>query len=233
MDAFTQLCIATIVFVGGHFLFSSSPLRSVLVRRLGDRAFQGLFSVIALGSIVWMSIAYGEAVPDRHLYWLGATGQYAALVLMLVALILIVGGLSTKNPTMAGTEGGFDRADIVNGVLRISRNPFLWGVGIWGVGHLLANGDTASLVMFGGLTLLAVVGSAAIDAKYSRREPEAYARFAAVTSNLPFAAILAGRQSFARAAAEFGWWRLAIVIVVYAAIVHLHGWAFGVPAWPV
>ena len=177
-------------------------------------------------------MAYGNALPGRHLYWLGAAGQYAALVLTLVALILVVGGLTTKNPTMAGAKVGFDRPDIVKGVMRISRNPFLWGVSVWGVAHLLANGDTASLVMFGGITLLAAVGSVAIDAKFRRREPETFDAFASATSNLPFAAILTGRQSLVRAAAEFAWWRLAIVIAVYAAIVHLHTWAFGVPAWP-
>ena len=232
MDALLQLCLATLVFVGGHFLFSSTPLRGVVVGRIGEGPFRGIYSVVALASIVWMSSSYNDAVPGREVYWLGAGGHYAALVLVFLALILVVGGLSTKNPTMAGTEGGFERDDIVKGILRVSRNPFLWGTGVWGAAHLLANGDMASLVMFGGLTLLAVAGSAAIDAKYRAREPETFARFAAVTSNLPFAAILGGSQSLGRAVVEFGWWRLAIVIALYAAIVHLHTWAFGVPAWP-
>ena len=233
MDAFLQLCLATLIFVGGHFLFSSTPLRGVVVRRIGEGPFRGVYSVVALASIVWMSLSYSNAVPGREVYWLGAGGQYAALVLVFLALVLVVGGLSTKNPTMAGTEGGFERDDIVKGILRISRNPFLWGVGTWGIAHLLANGDTASLVMFGGLTVLAVVGSVAIDAKYRAREPDTFVRFASMTSNVPFGAVLSGRQSLGRAALEFGWWRLAIVVAVYAAVIHLHVWAFGVPAWPV
>ncbi len=233
MDAFTQLCVAALIFVGGHLLLSSKTVRGSIAAKLGERAFRIVYSVVALASIVWMSSAYNDAVPGREVYWLGPGGQYAALVLVFIALTFVVGGLSTKNPTMAGAEGALERDDIVKGILRISRNPFLWGVGLWGIGHLLANGDTASLVMFGGLTVLAVVGSMTIDAKYRRREPDAFTRFAAVTSNVPFAAIVGGRQSFGRAALEFGWWRLAIVIAVYAAIIHLHTWAFGVPAWPV
>lgn len=232
MDAFTQLCVATVLFVGGHFLLSSTSLRGVLVRTLGEQPFRGLFSLLALASIVWMSMAYGDAAPGRTLYWLGAGGQYATIALMLPATLLVVGGLSTRNPTMAGAEGGFDREDAVRGILRVSRNPFLWGAGLWAVGHLLANGDTASLVLFGGLAVLAILGSFAVDAKYRRREPQTFGAFAAATSNIPLAAVLSGRQSVARAAAEFGWWRLALALAIYGAILHLHAWMFGVSPLP-
>ena len=68
MDAFTQLGVAAAIFVGGHFLLSSTPLRRTLVARIGEQPFRGLFSLVALASIVWMSMAYGDAVPGRTLY---------------------------------------------------------------------------------------------------------------------------------------------------------------------
>ncbi|MEK9707443.1 MAG: hypothetical protein VW713_05760 [Alphaproteobacteria bacterium] len=33
--------------------------------------------------------------------------------------------------------------------------------------------------------------------------------------------------------AGIGWWRLLITIAVYLALVTVHGFAIGVPAWPV
>lgn len=33
---------------------------------------------------------------------------------------------------------------------RFTRHPMLWGVTIWAIGHLLANGDLGSILLFGG-----------------------------------------------------------------------------------
>ena len=51
--------------------------------------------------------------------------------------------------------------------------------------------------------------------------------FAAVTSNLPLAAIVQGRNRLSLA--ELGWWRLLIAIVAYAALFPLHRYIAGVP----
>jgi uncharacterized membrane protein len=32
---------------------------------------------------------------------------------------------------------------------RVMRHPFLWGVALWAIAHLLTNGDMASLLLFG------------------------------------------------------------------------------------
>lgn len=43
------------------------------------------------------------------------------------------------------------------------RNPMLWGVIVWVVAHLLVNGDLASILLFGGMGLWAVVQMAVIN----------------------------------------------------------------------
>ena len=80
-------------------------------------------------------------------------------------------------------------------MLRITRHPFLWGVALWAAGHLMVNGDLASLILFGSLLVLAVFGTGSIDAKRRRALGEKWDAFAAKTSAVPFAAIAAGRQS--------------------------------------
>jgi hypothetical protein len=44
------------------------------------------------------------------------------------------------------------------------RHPQLLGVLLWAAGHLAANGDVASLVLFGGLALWAIVAIVLINA---------------------------------------------------------------------
>jgi len=117
---------------------------------------------------------------------------------------------------------------VVKGILRVTRHPFLWGVAIWALGHLVVNGDRASLILFGSLLVLALSGTSSIDAKRKRALGEAWDGFAAQTSNVPFAAIVAGRQQLMLG--EIGVWRILAAIAVYLALVLGHPWIAGVPA---
>src|SRR5262249_39128244 len=99
---------------------------------------------------------------------------------------------------------------------------FLGGVALWALVHLIVNGDLASLILFGSLLVLALGGTAAIDAKRRRSFGEQWMQFAAVTSNVPFAAIVAGKNRLGPAVVEIGVWRLLIAIV-YAVAFYLHG----------
>jgi uncharacterized membrane protein len=118
----------------------------------------------------------------------------------------------------------------VKGVVRITRHPFLWGVGLWAAGHLMVNGDTASFLLFGSLLMLAFFGTSSIDAKRARAYGEDWGAFSAATSNVPFAAIAAGRQKLNLA--EIGWWRIALAVAVWGAITFAHPYLFGVRALP-
>jgi len=108
---------------------------------------------------------------------------------------------------------------------RITRHPFLWGTAIWALGHMIANGRAADLILFGDLFALALLGTASIDAKRQRALGERYSIFKTKTSNIPFAAIAQGRQSF-----NIGeiWWRLAVALAVWGGVLLLHPMLFGV-----
>ena len=87
-----------------------------------------------------------------------------------IAFFLGVQGLLARNPT--GVQVGRSAAvpeDAIYGVVRITRHPFLWGVVIWSIFHLAANGDEASVVFFGTFFLLALFGTTLIDAKRRRK----------------------------------------------------------------
>ncbi|MFL7901378.1 NnrU family protein [Azospirillum argentinense] len=213
-----------------HFGISSTPLRAALVGRLGEKPYLGLYSLVSALAFWWLVAAYNAAphVP----VWPPVGGlAWVPVLLVPVALFLLVAGLSTPNPTSVGQERllAGDR-EPVRGILRVTRNPFLWGVGLWAVAHMVPNGDLASLILFGTLALLALGGSVLIDAKLARRLGADWDRYAARTSNLPFAAILAGRQSLVWR--EIGWWRPAVALLVYGGLLHLHRMLFGASPLP-
>jgi uncharacterized membrane protein len=113
--------------------------------------------------------------------------------------------------------------ETARGMVRITRHPFLWGVALWAVTHLIVNGELASLILFGTFLVLAIGGTAAIDAKRRRKSREQWQRFAQATSSVPFAAIVRGGNRLAPALAEIGPWRIIVAVALYAAAFYLHG----------
>src|SRR5262249_10385950 len=106
-----------------------------------------------------------------------------------------------------GPPGGASRAAAA-GIVRVTRHPFLTGVGLWALVHLIGNGDLASLVFFATWAIVALAGTVSIDAKRRRLLGAAWEPFAAQTSIVPFAAIAAGRNHFVPR--EIGLWRWGI-----------------------
>jgi uncharacterized membrane protein len=224
-----SLLAACAFFVGIHVVISGSPLRGVVVGRIGERPYLGLFSLLSVAGMVWLVRAYARAEP----VWLWsppAALRWAAPLLVLVAFLFVVIGLTTPSPTAAGGEGRLGLAEPAQGVLRVTRHPFLWGVALWALTHLGLNGDAASVALFGSLLLLALIGPLLIDAKRRRAFGPAWERFASVTSNVPFAAILRGRNRWQPG--EIGAWRVVIALAAWAAMLAAHPWLFGVPALP-
>lgn len=222
----TSLCLAMLAFLGGHFVLSHPRLRPAIVGRLGEQGFAAFYSVVvglALGATIW---AFTRA-PFMPLWSLGSAKNWVALVAMVSACVLFVCGITQKNPTMvmASTEpaGG----DPAPGILKITRHPLMWAFGLWSVGHLAANGHVAALIFFGGIAWLALGGTRRIDAKRAQKDPEGFARLAAASSNLPFAAIIGGRQSIGRAVMEIGPLRIGAGLLLYALLVLAHPWIAG------
>ena len=224
-----NLIAAVAFFVLIHLLVSGTRLRDALTARLGQNAYMGLFSLASLGGLIWVGLAYAGARTTSASLWDLSTGlRHGQVALQVLAMLLIVVGLLTPNPTSVRQEGALDRPDVIKGILRITRHPFLWGVAIWAAGHLMANGDPASLVLFGSMLALALFGTASIDAKRRRALGPTWETFAGQTSNVPFAAIIGGRQSVKLD--EIGWWRPAIAVLVWATLAFAHPYLFGVAA---
>jgi uncharacterized membrane protein len=224
-----SLIAASVFFLLIHFGVSGTRLRDVLVARIGAGPYRGAFALASVVGLVWMSSAYGRA-PAVDLWGQLIGLQPLAFVLVFVAFLFVGIGLATPSPTRVGMESQLTQGtDIVRGVVRITRHPFLWGVGLWAFVHLIVNGDLASLILFGSLLLLALGGTAFIDAKRRRNFGDQWSRFAQATSNVPFAAIATGRNQLGPALREIGILRSVIATLAYVLVLIFHGRLFGAP----
>ena len=223
------LATAALLFVGSHFGLSSPAVRPLLVARLGEKAFVGLYSGLQIVLLVWLVWAYAVA-PIVSLWSPPGWTAWIPLVAMAPALLLLVGGLVQPNPTavMQDAKGPPDAA--VRGMLTVTRHPVMWAFALWALSHLAANGDAASIVLFGAIAVLALVGTLAIDAKKRARWGAAWNGFAAHTSNLPLAAAAAGRTRLDLAG--IGWLTPVIAAAVYVALILLHPLVIGVSPLP-
>lgn len=121
-----------------HFLPSVAPgVRDRLIDAMGPQVYRGVFSVdmlIALALMVW---GY-RSTEWIYVYDPPAWGYHANNALMLVAIYLFgAGGARVWVATKL-------------------RHPMLLGTITWATAHLLANGDQASVMLFGGMALWAV-----------------------------------------------------------------------------
>lgn len=225
----SSLTLAVAVFVGGHFILSSLTVRQPLVEAVGDGAFRGLYSLAALTALVWVIGAYRDA-PYVEL-WAASGWQLRIPILMMpLACLFAVAGLSTRTVTMVGGEAMARDPDPVAGIATVTRHPFLWGVGLWAASHIPANGDLAGLILFTGVAVLAFGGMVHID--YRRRVTlgSNWGPIAMTTSAIPFLAALQGRRSIDWRG--IGWSRLAAGLALYFALPLLHPWIAGAPVIP-
>lgn len=218
MDPIAALSLATAAFVLTH-LASGTPLRPKLVATLGEWPYRGVYSAAAfatLGAMIWTYIG-----APREPLWPGL--RLAPIIVMPVAFVFIACGYY-RNPTMVGAERLLKSDDPARGIIRITRHPIMWGVMLWAAAHVLARGDVKALVFFGGLFLVALLGTLSMDRR-KRANPD-FERFSAATSHVPFVAVAQGRNRLAWR--EIGWTRPLIGLSAFGLFVGAHRWLFGV-----
>lgn len=225
VGSLVAVALAIAAFVASHLLLSSLRVRTPLIGALGERGFRAGYSLLAIALLAWVVTAY-NAAPVVAL-WVPPVGlRHLSLLLMPVACILLVAGLTTPNPTAVGadTAGHIARGPV--GIFRITRHPVMWAIALWGIAHVLANGDAAGLILFAGLTILAMAGAAHSDFRRQAVLGERWTAYRAQTSFIPFKAILA-KQTPLRPG-EIGLARLAGGLALFATLFFAHPWLFGV-----
>jgi len=221
-----ELLMATVAFIATHNLPCREPLRGWQVKKLGERGFRLAYSLLSAATLGWMISAYVRA--PRESLWSADALAWLPLGLMPLSLFLVVSAYSGGNPTGLLQEQALKRKTPARGVLRITRHPMLWGVALWSGAHILASGQGAALVFFGGFLVEALLGTVLIDRKRAALGAD-WQAYRAVTSNVPFGAILSGRNRLV--VREFGGLAPVIALALYSMLMLLHPTLFGVPAF--
>ncbi len=222
-----QLAIASASFVGSHMALSSPAVRPRLIGMIGEWPFRALYAAVSLATFVWMFKAFGNA-PFMELWPSTKALDILAVLIMLPASILLVSGLTTANPSAIALDRLPEGPD--SGILKVTRQPVMWGIGLWALSHMAVNGDIASLIFYGALAALALAGAAMLDRRKTAAGNERWRALLAETSFMPFAAILDGRAKVTLSG--IGWWRIGGGVALFLLLFYFHGRLFGgYPLW--
>jgi len=175
------LFFSAIAFVGLHFLLSH-PLRRPLIGAMGEKAFQGLYSLIALITFGLMVYYYRIIGREPPLWDAGNAGWIAGTILMWLAAILFVGAF-IGNPAVPGAPGPKGPP---KGVFVITRHAMMWAFAIWAAVHLTLLAMPKALVFDGAIIILALFGAMAQDRKKASLMGEAWHEWTAETAFVPF-----------------------------------------------
>ena len=156
------LLLATTTFVIGHFVLSSLPVRQILIDKIGNNGFRGLFSIFALFTLIWALRCY-VAAPYEELWMQTEVLWSISAAIMPTARIFAIASVSTRTEMSVGGETMSPQDARLRGILMVTRNPLMWGYALRALAHPAPNADMASLIFFGGFAFLALAGMAHID----------------------------------------------------------------------
>ena len=220
-----ELMLAGALFIAAHLGVSSTPLRAALAGRIGERAYLGVYSLLAAATLTYLIIVYNR-MPHADFLWVPTPAlRGVAMAIMPIAFVFLLGAFVTRNPTSVGQESTLKAVGEGAGLIRITRHPLQWAIVLWSIVHILANGDAASLVFFGSLGVLSLAGTFLIDVKRARSTGADWPPFARATSNVPFVAIVQGRNRLVVGELAVP---IAAGLVVYALVLWGHAWVSGV-----
>ena len=181
-----MLLAGILLWSGVHYVPGFLPnVRASLIEKLGN-GYRGLFSILIVASITLMVFGWRASTPE-FIYAPLENKALITSILMILSFYLL------------GAANGPSNAK------RYIRHPMLTGVIVWGGAHLLANGDSRSIILFGGMIIWAISEILIIN----KREGE--------------------WQKPAPSPIKSDIIKLIIAIVLYVGIVFAHPYIAGVP----
>lgn len=137
----TLFVLGLALFFAIHFysaVRSRAPEKDIKAK-LGYGPYMGLYSLVSIIGFVLICYGYGATRGAGVLYVPPTWMVHINLLLMVPAIILLV---ASQLP--AGR------------IAKVTKHPMLLAVKIWALGHLLANGELNSVMLFGSFLAYAV-----------------------------------------------------------------------------
>ncbi|MDH3787755.1 MAG: NnrU family protein [Xanthomonadales bacterium] len=134
-----KLVLGVLLWSVMHFIPAIAvDFRKSLISKVGEKPYKGIFALLMVFSLYLVISGWKASIPES-IYLPPVWGRHLTSLLVLVAFILFIASHHATN------------------LKRIIRHPQLSGVALWGIAHLLANGEARSIVLFGGLALWAII----------------------------------------------------------------------------
>lgn len=136
------LVVGLVLLIGIHLLTMNRELRAGLMDRFGAGPYKLVYSLISLVGLTVIVIGYHklQLAPGKNpeIWTPPVALRHVAALLLVPAMVLLVAAYVPSN------------------IRTVIGHPMLVAVKLWALAHLMANGDLASLVLFGSLLAYAV-----------------------------------------------------------------------------
>lgn len=131
-----------VAFLGVHMVPTLPATRARLAGQMGASVYKAMFSLVSLAGMVLIVLGYqvlrADPAANVILWDPPSWSKHAAFALMLPALIFLV---ASQVPSRIRTA---------------LKHPMLIAIKTWALAHLIANGDLASVLLFGSFLAFAI-----------------------------------------------------------------------------
>ncbi len=127
----TLLIAGISLFILAHLSLALAPgIKNGVINAAGEKTWRGIFSLVVLAAMLMIIFGW-RSTPVEYAYVAPYWTKHITMLLMLIAFILF---------------GASNGKTIIQ---RLVRHPMMTAVLIWAAAHLLANGETRSVLLFG------------------------------------------------------------------------------------
>lgn len=181
----TTMLAGLAIFFAVHLVPVKQDLRTKLTGAMGELVYKGVFALVSLVGFYLIVIGKAEA-PFISVWTPPDFLRHITMLLVLLAFLILPAAYIPSN-------------------IKVKlKHPMLLAVKLWALGHLLANGDVASMLLFGSFLVYAIVDRVSVK-----------------------------KRGLAPASVKHPIWRDALVVIIgfgaYLLIVMKHAYLFGVP----
>jgi len=136
------LILGLVIFIGAHVFVTRRAERAVMIARIGEGRYKGLFSLVSIIGVVLIAYGFGQyrAAGYIALWNPPAWTRHVTVLLVWPAIICFYAAYSPGR------------------IKAVLKHPMLVGTKLWALAHLISNGDLGSVILFG-----AILGWAVFD----------------------------------------------------------------------
>ncbi|WP_041414561.1 NnrU family protein [Sinorhizobium fredii] len=136
------LLLGIVIFLGMHLVRVVAPgIRAGVIESRGKGTWMGLYALVSLVGLCLIIYGFGQARGETGiLYNPPVFLRHIALLLMLFAFVFLAAGFLPAGRIAVAVK-----------------HPQILSIKIWALAHLLANGETSSVLLFGSFLAWAVI----------------------------------------------------------------------------